>query len=120
MNTSAERCSPIPALLLMAIGLAVLIAFSQHALKGHVGQHNASTLWSRYERQGCKPLLYYGCQGQQKNLLICGVDPEKDLYGGLWIGLQGGKVVMTGHAARWAYWQSKINGGCNIPIAVMP
>lgn len=107
-------------LILAALALAAVI-WSQHAANGHVGQYNAPAIWQLYENRTCKPMLYYACPSTNKSLLICGIDQQRDLYGGIWIGMQDGTPrIITGYAARWSYWSRKIQTECNLPLAAFP
>jgi hypothetical protein len=123
---TTERTQPSKLLLiLLALATAGALAYgalrssplSLHAKTSHAQEaYNATTILGRINRSTCQEVKCFDCPKVQHFKILCRINSE--LWGGLIIGYN--RMIITGYAARYSYWdKSIIADGC-VPAAFLP
>jgi hypothetical protein len=87
--------------------IAAELPLTQHAANSHIGEYNAVTISALMKSGACKPIQVWLCDKVKQWKAVCPLFPGIDLWAGLIVGTADPEnpVVVTGYAARWAYWQ---------------
>lgn len=93
-------------ILLLAVALAVAFPMTRHALNGHTGQYNATSIQDRVSNDGCLDKSFHICSDGTAYILC---EIKVDIVGALVIGLK--RLLpntITGYAARPSYWNNAV------------
>ena len=105
-TTARQRSGKLWLLVLVGLALAIVFPLTAHALNGHTGQYNATSIQDKINNDGCLDRSFHVCSDGTAYILC---EIKIDIMGALVIGLK--RLLpntITGYAARPTYWQNAV------------